>query len=134
MAPVRVSLAARAECPLIDVADPEPGPGLGQALGNGPADPGSAGGDERAAPARRQRWTASAWRGLPSFGFKGWLSKPEHLPAQVEIVQQRPGRPFVDHGAALEDVGPVGECEHEVEIVLDYDDRDLVPEPVEGLE
>src|SRR5918994_1155715 len=40
----------------------------------------------------------------------------------------------MDHPPAFESDGPIGEGEREVEMVIDENDRDLVPKPVEALE
>src|SRR4051794_12285346 len=62
-----------------------------------------------------------------------WL-EPENLLAVVEIRQQRRRRPIMEHRAALQREDAVGQRQHEVEIVLDDQDRDVLPQPVEHAE
>src|ERR687885_1854060 len=59
---------------------------------------------------------------------------PEHAAAELEIAGERLGRPLVHDAPAFEHIGAVGEREHEIEMMLDDDDRDLAPQPVESLE
>src|SRR6266481_1415789 len=62
------------------------------------------------------------------------ISQPQHLAAQVEIVPQCPGRSLVNHPAALQRHRGVGQCQRQIEIVIDDDDGDFLAQPIEGLE
>src|SRR5450755_3390375 len=61
-------------------------------------------------------------------------SQPEHLAAQIEIVPQGPGRPLVNHPAALQRHRGVGQCQRQIEIVIDDDDGDFLAQAIEGFE
>src|SRR6266436_2248299 len=62
------------------------------------------------------------------------ISQPQHLAAQIEIVPQCPGRPLVDHPAALQRHRGVGQRQRQVEIVIDDDDGDFLAQAIEGFE
>src|SRR2546423_7429381 len=61
-------------------------------------------------------------------------SHPEDLPAQVEIFTQRGRGSLMHDRAALEHIRAIGQGQHEIEIMLDDDHRDLPAQAVEGLE
>src|SRR5450631_1960332 len=61
-------------------------------------------------------------------------SQPVHLAAQIEIVPQGPGRPLVNHPAALQRHRGVGQCQRQIEIVIDDDDGDFLAQAIEGFE
>src|SRR6266404_4048447 len=60
--------------------------------------------------------------------------KPQDLFAEVEIGKQRARRSFVRHVPAVEDVGAVCERQHQVQMVLDDQNRDFLPELLDRLE
>src|SRR3954469_22318058 len=62
------------------------------------------------------------------------LSQPQHLSAQVEIVAQYPGRPLVDHPAALQRHRGVRQRQRQIEVMVDDDDGDFLAQAVERLE
>ncbi len=87
--PAGLRLVAGGERRLVHVADPEPRPGTGKALGDGPADAGGPGGGQDPEPRldhgdRRPRRVAMLpLPGRPSRPF----SQPQHLPPQVEVLE-----------------------------------------------
>src|SRR5205814_3732926 len=65
----------------------------------------------------------------------GWAaSQPQYLFTVFEIGQQRCRWPLMKHRAALQREHTVGQCQHQVEIMLDDHDRHLLPKLLEHLE
>src|SRR5262245_32668860 len=60
--------------------------------------------------------------------------EPEDFLAIGEVGKQHRRRPFVEHGAVLQREDAVGQRQHEVEIVLNDKDRDVLAQPVEYAE
>ena len=54
------------------------------------------------------------------------ISQPEYLAAQIEIVAQGFGGPLVNHPATLQRHRGIGQCQRQIEIVIDNDDRDFL--------
>src|SRR3981189_939379 len=63
-----------------------------------------------------------------------FLSQPRSLSAQIEILPQCPGWPLVNHPAALQRHRTVGQCQRQIEIVIDDDDGDFLAQAIEGFE
>src|SRR3954454_17114499 len=62
------------------------------------------------------------------------LSQPQHLAAQIEIVAQGFGRALVNHPTPLQRHRGIGQCQRQIEIVIDDDDGDFPAQTVEGFE
>ena len=61
-------------------------------------------------------------------------SQPKHLAPQLQIVAQRRRRPRVNDPSSLERDGTIGQRERQIEVMIDDDERDFVPQPIEALE
>src|ERR1700687_1540943 len=59
---------------------------------------------------------------------------PEYLFTEFEIREQRGGRSHVRYMAAVEDVGAVRERQHQVQVVLDDEDRNHAAQLIERFE
>src|SRR5262249_35377637 len=75
----------------------------------------------------------SPWQSSPP-GEPEIASQPKDLLAIAEIGEQWLGWSLVQHAAALEDEDTVGQCQHQIEIVLNDHDRQILAQPVERLE
>src|SRR5207253_9597892 len=64
----------------------------------------------------------------------GFRSYPKDGLAECKVGEERLGGAGVGHAAAVEDVGAVGQREHQVEVVLDDEDRDLAAQLVQRFE
>src|SRR3984957_20253845 len=73
---------------------------------------------------------------MATFRFCGFmfLSQPEHLAAQIEIVAQRFRRALMNHLAALQRHRGGGQRQRQIEIVIDDDDGDFLAQSVESFE
>src|SRR3546814_6739191 len=74
--------------------------------------------------------SASAWVSLTMASFRS-SSQPENLLAVVEVVQEGRGGPLMEHCAMLQREDAVRECQHQVQVVLDDEDRQPAAQAVE---
>ena len=61
-------------------------------------------------------------------------SQPKNFPAQIKVVPQGLGGPLMNYPAAFQCHRVVGQCQRQIEMVVDDDDGDFLAQSIEGLE